>query len=91
MILNIHLHGASSYDVGDEIWQQPLADAIATEAETIAHYAPADLCRSLGRADHDALRDRTIAEMTAALQRAGDRYTAPDGVVYVVFESSCPT
>jgi hypothetical protein len=39
MILKVHLDGTASYDVGDEIWQDPLADAIHAEAETIAGYA----------------------------------------------------
>lgn len=36
MILRIHVEGARPYDVGDEIWQQSLAEAIKEEAETIA-------------------------------------------------------
>ena len=28
MILKVHLDGAPSYDVGDEIWQVALGDAI---------------------------------------------------------------
>ncbi|MGZ6575497.1 MAG: hypothetical protein ACXVHJ_31325 [Solirubrobacteraceae bacterium] len=86
MILKVHLQGAPRYEVGDEIWQQSLAAAIAAEAEVIAGYAAADLCPSPGRADRDALRDRIIPEMTAALQRAGDRYTATDGVVYSLLD-----
>ena len=86
MILKVHLQGARCYDVGDEIWQQSLAAAIAAEAETIADYATADLCQSPGQAGRDALRDRTIAEMTAALRHAGDRYAAPDGVVYSLLD-----
>ena len=39
MILNVHVPGASCYEIGDEIWQQPLEEAISTEAETIADYA----------------------------------------------------
>jgi hypothetical protein len=39
MILKVHVHGACPYDIGDEIWQEPLADVIAAEAETIAGYA----------------------------------------------------
>jgi hypothetical protein len=36
MILNVHVPGAHPYDVSDEIWQEPLEDAIRVEAETIA-------------------------------------------------------
>ena len=84
MILKVHPEGGPCYDVGDEIWQESLTDAIAAEAETIADCATADhLCRSPGQADRASLRVRIIAEMASALQRAGDRYTARDGVVYV--------
>jgi hypothetical protein len=86
MILKVHLQGAPHYEVGDEIWQQPLADAIAAEAETIADYAIADLIQPARHANRDALRDRIIAEMTSALRRVGDRYTAPDGVVYSLLD-----
>ena len=34
MILKAHLEGAASYDVGDEIWQVALGDAIQAEAES---------------------------------------------------------
>ena len=39
MILKVHLYGAASYDVGDEIWEEPLAGALHAEAEMIAGYA----------------------------------------------------
>jgi hypothetical protein len=39
MILKVHLDAAASYDVGNEIWQQSLADAIHAEAQTISSYA----------------------------------------------------
>lgn len=42
MILKVHVQGAASYDVGDEIWQESLAAAISAEAETIAGYAGSD-------------------------------------------------
>jgi hypothetical protein len=67
MILKVHLQGAASYDVGDEIWQESLADAIHAEAETIAGYAGSDLFESPDQADRDALRDRLVDEMTSAL------------------------
>ncbi len=34
--LKVQLQGAESYDVGDEIWQESLTEAILAEAETIA-------------------------------------------------------
>ena len=70
MILKVHLDGAACYDVGDEIWQEPLADAIHAEAETIAGYAGSDLLESPDQAHRDALRDRIVDEMTS---RPGER------------------
>ena len=88
MILKVHLDGAASYDVGDEIWQESLADAIHAEAETIAGYAGSDLLQSSDQAQRNALRDRIVGEMTAALVSVGDRYRAPDGVLYSLIEES---
>jgi hypothetical protein len=82
MVLNVHLEGTASYDIGDEIWQESLTDAINTEAETIANYAGADLLKETDQPHRDALRDRIAHEMTAALAGVGDRYQAPDGVLY---------
>jgi hypothetical protein len=82
MILNVHLPGAHPYDVGDEIWQEPLEDAIGAEAETIAENAGSELLARVDRAHRDALRARVIAEITEALARVGDQYRAPDGVLY---------
>ena len=36
MILHAHGPDGPSYEIGDEIWQQSLADAIRSAAETIA-------------------------------------------------------
>jgi hypothetical protein len=82
MILNVHVPGAHPYDVGDEIWQEPLEDAIRAEAETIAGYAGSELLESPDQSHRDALRDQVIAEMTRALVGVGDTYRAPDGVLY---------
>jgi hypothetical protein len=87
MILKVHLDGAASYDVGDEFWHQSLADAIYAEAETIASYRGAHLLQSLDQARQNALRDRIVGEMTAALVSVGDRYRAPDGVVYSLIKA----
>ena len=43
MILKVHLQGAASHDVGDEIWQEALGDAIRAEAESIVYTAGPDL------------------------------------------------
>jgi hypothetical protein len=88
MILQVHLDGAASYDVGDEIWQEPLADAIHAAAETIASYAGCDPLRSFDQAQRSALRDRIVGEMTTALVSVGDSYRAPDGVLYSLIEDS---
>ena len=90
MILKVHLEGAASYDVGDEIWQLPLEDAIGAEAETIAGFAGSDQLESPEQAHRDALRDRIVDEMTSALVSVGDRYRAPDGVRYSLIEQSSP-
>jgi hypothetical protein len=82
MILNVHVPGAHPYDVGDEIWQEALEDAIRAEAETIASYAGSELLESPDQSHRDALRDQVIAEMTRALVGVGDTYRAPDGVLY---------
>ena len=60
MILKVHLEGAAFYDVGDEIWQGTLSDAIHAEAECIVYSAGSDLLES----SHDQLRDRIVAEMS---------------------------
>jgi hypothetical protein len=88
LILQAHLTGAEPYEIGDEIWQQSLRDAIHAEAEIIADYAGTDVLRLPGHAGRVALRERTIAEMTAALRHAGDAYTAPDGVAYMLTDQT---
>jgi hypothetical protein len=86
MILKVHVQGAASYDIGDEIWQEPLADAINAEAEMIAGYAGADVLESPRQAHRDALRDRIVEEMTSTLVSVGDRYRAPDGILYALID-----
>jgi hypothetical protein len=90
MILRVHVQGAHDYDVGDEIWQQPLAEAIAAEAHTIAGYAGSDLLESPDQAHRDALREQIIVEMTSALVHVGDKYCAPDGVRYSLVDEPEP-
>ena len=84
LILHVHLDGAAPYEIGDEIWQQPLANAIRTEAQTIADHAGPELLPVPGRAGRVAIRNHLIIEMTAALRQAGDTYTAPDGIAYTL-------
>ncbi len=83
MILKVDLDGAASYDVGDEIWQVALGDAIQAEAESIVYSAASDLLES----GPDQLRERIVAEMTAALCQVGDFYRAPDGIQYSLIEA----
>lgn len=46
MMLKIHLHGAEPYQIGPEIRQQPLTEAIQAEAETMADCAGSHLLES---------------------------------------------
>jgi hypothetical protein len=88
LILQVHRPGAEPYEIGDEIWQQPLADAIRAEAETIADHAGPGLLPLPGRAGRVAFRNHVLIEMTVALRQAGDTYTAPDGVAYTLSDSA---
>jgi hypothetical protein len=90
MILMVHLHGAEPYEIGPEIWQQPLTNAIQAEAETIAGYAGSDLPELPDPKHRDQLRDRIIAEMTESLNEIGDTYRAPDRVWYSLIEAPAP-
>ena len=87
LFLHVHVPGAEPYEIGDEIWQQSLDEAIAAEAQTIADDAGADLLEDYTEASRNQLRDQVIADMTRALQRAGDTYRAPDGVRYSLTRS----
>jgi len=84
MILKADIDGVASYDVGDEIWQVALSNAIQAEAECIVYSAGSDLLAS----GHDQLRARIVAEMSEALSQVGDTYRAPDGVLYSLIEPS---
>jgi hypothetical protein len=84
MILRVHVPGAHDHEIGDEIWQVSLADAIDAEADTIAGNAGAELLAATDQAHRDILRDRIVADMTSTLVSVGDRYQAPDGVIYTL-------
>jgi hypothetical protein len=86
--LRVHLPGAPEYEIGDEIWQQPLADGIAAEAQTIADHAGPELLRSPDQTHRDALREQIMHDMTRALVGVGDEYQAPDGVRYSLRDES---
>jgi hypothetical protein len=62
LILQVHLAGADPYQLGDEIWQQSLDDAIRAEAEIVADHARPRLPKP-SPAARIALRDR--ADLTA--------------------------
>jgi hypothetical protein len=83
MILKVHLEGVAYHDVGDDIWQETLADAIRAEAESIVYTAGPDLLA----AGHNQLQDRIVAEMSGALSEVGDTYRAPDGILYSLIEA----
>jgi hypothetical protein len=83
MILKVHLKNAASYDIGDEIWQVALGDAIQAEAESVVYSAASDLLES----GPDQLRERIVAEMSVALCQVGDCYRAPDGILYSLIEA----
>jgi hypothetical protein len=84
MILKVHLEGAASYDVGDEIWQVALSDAVRAAAESIVYAAGPELLGS----GTNHLRDRILAEMSEALRQVADTYRAPDGILYSLIEPS---
>jgi hypothetical protein len=84
MILKVHVDGAPSYEIGDEIWQESLADAIRKEAQVIADHLGGPHVGS-ARQLLEAV-DEMIIAMTAALIQVGDAYQAPDGVVYSLIE-----
>jgi hypothetical protein len=86
MILTAHLAGAACQEVGEEIWQVPLQEAIRAEAEMIAEHAGPELLVPV-KGDRGALKERIVAEMRAALVKVGDRYRAPDGVLYTLEEA----
>ena len=79
MILHVHVPDEPSYEIGDEIWQQSLAVAIRSAAETIA--ARSQSSEPADQAHRAALLERIVAAMTCALVRVGDTYRAPDGVL----------
>ena len=89
LVLRVHVHvpGAEPYEIGEEIWQQSLAEAIAAEAQTIGEDAGAHLLEDNSDASRSQLRDQVIADMTRVLRRAGDTYRAPGGVRYSLTRS----
>jgi hypothetical protein len=87
MILKVHLEGAPWYEIGDEIWQVSLEDAIRSEAELIGRYAGEDVLEATSEQPQGALAARIVAEMTEGLTKVGDSYRAPDGVLYSLIQS----
>ncbi|MFL5862208.1 MAG: hypothetical protein ACJ780_15745 [Solirubrobacteraceae bacterium] len=55
--------------LGDEIWQQSLRDAIGIEAEIVADHAGPDLLPMPNPGARVAMRDPIAADMTASADR----------------------
>lgn len=85
MILKVDVPGAASDDLGDEIWQQPLEEAIRAEADAVLDHVGSE--RDY-RERHQVLRELLIAEMSRALVGVGDSYRAPDGVLYALVDEA---
>jgi hypothetical protein len=83
MILNVHVPGAPCYEIAEEIWQQPLAEAIRAEAETIAHHAGPELLPSPSQVSdpmpspvvQEVLRFEDLPLGSAAARRAIARWS----------------
>jgi hypothetical protein len=80
LILYVDLPGVHPYEIGPEIWQVPIADAIGDEADAIAYASTADHLGEPTPADHDRLRDRVVAEMTGALTACATRSPSSPGL-----------
>lgn len=50
VIPRVHVAGAEPYRIGDEIWEQPLDEAIRFQTSIIAHDAGSDLLQSPSQA-----------------------------------------
>ena len=77
---------AEPYEIGEEIGQHSLAEAIDAEASISAEDAGSDLLQALTAACREQLRKPDQRPMTRALARPGDTYQAPDGVRYSLLE-----
>jgi hypothetical protein len=85
MLVRVHAPGCPAYEIGDEIWQWALGDAIVDQAQIVADDTGADV---LERPERRARIESVIAEMSAALVSVGDRYRSPDGVLYSLTDVS---
>jgi hypothetical protein len=74
--------------IGNEIWDTPLTDAIRAEAEETAYHVPTSIIRLIG---HERLIARIAHDMSIHLRCIGDTYTAPDGVIYTLKTGSLDT
>ena len=83
-IFHVHVAGAGSYEIGDEIWQQLARRGDRGQRPGRSPRTPAPTCsRATSEASRNELRQQVIAEMTSrVVRRAGDTYRAPDGVRY---------
>jgi hypothetical protein len=78
----------TAHQIGDEIWDTPLTEAIRTEAEKTAYHFPTSIIRLIG---YERLIARIAHDMSIHLRSIGDTYTAPDGVVYTLKTASLDT
>jgi hypothetical protein len=90
MILKVDVAGASWHDIGEELWQESLTEALRAEAQVIAQEIAFALPDAHAPKRQAWLLRRLLAEMTEALVGAGDSYQAPDGVLYSLIEDPMP-
>lgn len=84
MKLIAHVPGAEPWDVDDGLFCHTIGEAISEAASQTAADAGSDLLASPDQKERDAFRDAMVEDMTRALVRLGDRYRAPDGVLYTL-------
>jgi hypothetical protein len=81
MFLSADLEGVPTYEIGEEIWQVSLEEAVRTEVDAMAEYPVTPEHRALGRA---TLAASLSESMLIALTTIGDTWMSPDGVRYVL-------
>ena len=87
MILTVHVRGAASYDIGNEIWQESLVDAIRAEVDAIRpEGVQAGPDAEAGKAGPDAEADKAspcaadlaaVAGATDLIASSGQAGSAP--------------
>ena len=82
MLLRMGIPGVSPHEIGDEIWNEALVDAIEAEAEALARRAAPAILQVTNSGAREILRRRVASDMTVTLRSVGDRYLGPDGTLY---------